>query len=171
MVTSETGNRPTRSKVQTPACPAVAARKRGRGWLVGPLVSTLLVLAGCSADDGVAWCSDASDLVETVNRNRDLVELPSSEQLRADITRAVELSGGVVSGAEADYTGAFLTLEDGIGGLDDTLAKYGYDLLRAQSESDTVEQELLYALDASVMDAALANAQNHIDDRCSLPDQ
>ena len=67
--------------------------------------------------------------------------------------------------------GAFRTLEEGIVGLESTLATYGYDLLRAQSESDSIEQEALYALDASAIDAALANAQNHIDDRCSLPDE
>jgi len=149
----------------------VARGRRRRGWLWGPLVSIALVLTACAADDAATWCSDATDLVETVNRHRDLVELPTSDNLRADISLAVEVSGGAVSGADTDFVEAFRTLEDGIVGLDGTLAKYGYDLLRAQSESDSVEQELLYALDASVMDAALANAQNHIDDRCSLSDE
>jgi len=172
-VTSRTGQTSNRQGVQELACKpeVVTSGLAPRRRLLGAIVPAALVLAGCSAESTAAWCTDASELVQTVNHQRDLSELPASNELRVDITGAVAVAGDVVSGAEADFVDAFRTIEEAIVGFDNTLAKYGYDLLRAQSESDSVEQESLYSLEASAIDDALANAQDHIDDRCALPAQ
>lgn len=138
-----------------------------RGCLAA--VAALLLASACTSDSAAQWCADSLRLLDAVHSFRDLSELPRGDALKNQVSGAANVSAAVVSGAGPDAKEAFRALRTGVVDLDRTLSSYGYDLLRAQSESDTAEQEDLLALDGAVVTAALIVAGNDRNQQCQAP--
>lgn len=144
-----------------------SAREGDRTTRGGRLaVAVALALAGCSTGGGSDWCEQASALTELVADYRNLVELPDGAELEARIEAAIDGSDAVIDGADGVDAEAFEALRVGLVDLDRVLGSYGYDLLRAQSESDTVEQADLYVLDGVPIADALTTARAAVARRC-----
>jgi len=136
------------------------ARSSGIGF------AAALVLACCSGSTSSTWCDDATTLTDVVSRYRGAVDFPDPTQLRRDVASAIGARDRAASDATEAVADAFETMGLAVVDLDRVLDGYGYDLLRAQSESDSAEQDELFAIEGQPVTDALATGLAEIARRC-----
>ena len=140
--------------------PWVRSRPSTRPRLFWPAV--LLLLVGFTASCQGSSESDRSDFctvggrvvagVDSVSRADGLVAPAELRRQMASLRADLEFLGLLPEAAEIDGLDVLTT---GAADVDRVLARYGYDRLRAQSESDNLETEDLYSLNSGSASAAL----------------
>ncbi len=144
------------------------SRSPSPGLLQISLLSALaLIVTACSSEPSATWCADAERLTTFVADYRELDEVPDAANLRERLEAIVASREATVAGAAEDVRDSFAALGVATVDLDRVLSRYGYDLLRAQSESDTVEQADLVALDGVPVLEALTLATARVVQRCT----
>ncbi len=126
-------------------------------------VTVLMLLVGLTASCEGSSESSRGDFcfvggrvvagVESVSRAESLVAPAELREQMADLRADLEFLA--LMPEAADLPG-LTVLTTGAEDVDRVLARYGYDRLRAQSESDNLETEDLYSLNSGTVSAALA---------------
>jgi len=143
--------------------------RRDRHSIAGPMAvvfAAVIMVASCSDRSASTWCEDARTLTDVVVGYRNMVDFPDPTQLRGDLSGAIAARARAISEAGEGTTDAFETLGLAIVDLDRVLGRYDYDLLRAQSESDSGEQDEMFAVEGQPVADALLATQAEIGRRC-----
>ncbi len=118
------------------------------------LVGFTAACSGSGEPDQADFCTVGGRIVAGVDSISGAEELSPPSELRAQMESLRDDLGFLGLMPEAGDLPGLDSLSTAAADLDRVLARYGYDRLRAQSESDNIEAQELYALNSgSVTDA------------------
>jgi hypothetical protein len=136
--------------------------------LIAGALALVVVVSSCSGDGASSWCDDARQLTSVVDSYRDQIEIPKADELRSQVSGALDIRSNVLRNADPSVRDAFDVIGTAVVDLDRVLDDFDFDLLRAQSESDSEQQDELFAVDGQPVAAALAVAANHLAEVCAV---
>ena len=92
-------------------------------WIMFVLAIAALVAAGCGGDDKPAYCSDVSDLQQSVDdlKNVQLTESGALSTLQTDLQTVQSNADAVVSSAKQDFSSQTSALKSSVSKLSTTI--------------------------------------------------
>ena len=92
-------------------------------WIMLALAAAVLVAAGCGGDDKPAYCSNVSDLQQSVDdlKSVDLTESGALSTLQTDVQKVQSDADAVVSSAKQDFPDQTSALKSSVSSLSTTI--------------------------------------------------
>ena len=92
-------------------------------WIMLVLVAATLVAAACGGDDKPAYCSNVSDLQQSVDdlKSVDLTESGALSTLQTDVQKVQSDADAVVSSAKQDFPDETSALKSSVSSLSTTI--------------------------------------------------
>jgi outer membrane murein-binding lipoprotein Lpp len=103
-------------------------------WIMFVLAIAALVAAGCGGDDKPAYCSDVSDLQQSVDdlKNVRLTESGALSTLQTDLQTVQSNADAVVSSAKQDFSSQTSALKSSVSKLSTTIEQLPSSLTAQQ---------------------------------------